>query len=156
MSDVNEAIKIWIHKEYGKQAGLLRDEYNIIFDSSLLNDIHIQAGAVIQIGIKYAPWDSMELCRKCLARVFANPYLPSFRRGKGIVTLRDATQWYSSSFNGVLTDTNKIRHKKFETILTTRVTIRDTKTGATQTVEINNSDGFTALNKATRMLYGSE
>ena len=149
-----QVIHNWIHQNFGKKSGLLQDEYKIVFNPEQSFDIGWHSGACIIISIKYPLFPDLELCKSALRRAFDNPYLFDFKRSKALVKYSDAVKYRDSTFTGIAKQLPKRSKGKFVTEMITYVRIRDIKTKAEVTVEVVNSDAFTATNKALRMLYG--
>lgn len=58
-----EAIKDFVHSEYGRKSGLVKDDYSFHFDTELENEIEIIGGNILKIAIRATPfgkeWHSM-------------------------------------------------------------------------------------------------
>ena len=151
-----ETIRDWIHQTYGKPAGLLRDEYNVVINTDMPEDLIIGAGACVQILTRHYPMSNgtlNELFQSILVRAFRDYNLKEFLRSKALIRASDAAKWYSAAETGFFR--KSARKDGLDTCTTRYITtleVTDKKTKRSVRVEIEGS-AFEARQKAIKLLY---
>jgi hypothetical protein len=161
-SEQSKAVKDWIHKEYGRKAGLFPYEYDVQYGDAMKNEIEIKCGKVILILIKYPPWH--EEFKPTLRRVFSRIDLREFLRSQALVKYDpEVARWRSLKMNRIADDIIKHEDKTFGGKKLNKYTVRyvtelevvDNKTKARVAVKLD-GNAFTALDKALKILYGAK
>lgn len=148
----DKAIADWIHKEYGKDFGLLQHEYKVIFDERCDGDVEVQAGATILIIIPYVPMHPK--FRPTLRHIADTFKLRDFLRGKSLIRREDALKWYHAKFSGFdVPIARKNSVQSFTQEWVTTLVMTDKKTKRRVEVKVVGS-AFDAQAAALKLLYG--
>jgi hypothetical protein len=148
----DRVIADWIHHEYGRKAGLLRHEYNLIFDQRMTADVEVKAGATVLIATPYVPIHPQ--FRTILRHIFDTFNLRDFIRSKSLIRKEDAINWYGVKFTGLLIEPQKkVKVNDFTQKWITSLELTDKKTKRSVRVEVQGS-AFDAQKEALKLLYG--
>lgn len=147
----SELVRDAVHQLFGKPAGLFRDEYNIVIDTDITDNLRIGEGTVVQIMIRYLPNDPR--FQPILKHIFNNYPLKSMLRSKALIRRSDAEKWYGASESGYFKKVDK--KVGLDTCVVryiTKLEVVDKKTKRSVTVEIQ-GDAFKAREIAIKLLY---
>jgi hypothetical protein len=146
-------LKDFIHANYGRASGLLRDDYNIMFDVDSQHDVEMHSGAVVNIILKFPPGHyKFEICLK---QAFSFQHIKQLLRSKALVKRADFERWHGVSFSNMeATIPKRPSVRDVRTHYVTQLHMQDTRTKRSVIVEVENGNAFDANDKATKLLFG--